>query len=324
MLMWIRLAVGVVVACAGVGVNASTAHAVYPEKPVTLIVPYPAGGAADLIARNLSDGARGKLAQPLVVVNRPGGAGTVAASEVVRARPDGYTVGLMAGSIMTLQPHRVALAYKGPDDYTPIVEVVNVPVVWAVRADTPWKTFKDMLEDAKKSPGKIRVGGPGLGGTVHLAVEIVKDKSGTSLTYVPFAGNAESVPALLGGHVEVIILQPSDVIPHMRAGKVRFLGTTDGKRSPLYPDVPTFKEIGFPEAGFGVYYFVIAPKGTPAGAVQTLHDAVKQVLESEPFQKFAQETSSAIEYRGPADLKRQLEADYAFFGTMLDKLKLPK
>jgi tripartite-type tricarboxylate transporter receptor subunit TctC len=302
-------------------VSAPRDTAAYPDKPVNLVVPFPAGGGADLIARNLSEVGKTLFPQPIVVVNRPGGGGTVSASEVVRARPDGYTLGLMTMSIMTLQPHRVALPYKTPEDYTPVLEVINVPIVLTVRADAPWKSLREMLEAAKKEPGKIRVGSPGVGTTVHIAIEILKDKTGVDLTHVPFAGNAESVPALLGGHVEAIMLHPSDVIPHLRAGRARFLATSETKRSTVYPDVPTFTELGLAEAGIGVYYLVIAPKATPAPVVQTIHDSFKKMIETDAFKKFAIDTSAHVEYRGPVELKRQLEAEYVFFGKVAEKLK---
>ncbi len=298
--------------------------AAYPDKPVNLLVPFPAGGGADLIARNLSEIAKPFFPQPVVVVNRPGGGGAVSASEVIRARPDGYTVGLMTMAIMTLQPHRVALPYKGPEDYAPVLQVINVPVVLAVRADAPWKSLREMLDAAKKEPGKIRVGSPGVGTTVHIAIEILKDRAGVDLIHVPFAGNAESVPALLGGHVEAIMLHPSDVIPHMRAGKARFLVTSETRRSAVYPDVPTFAELGLGEAGIGVYYIVVAPKATPAPVLQTLHDALKKAIETEAFRKFALDTSALVEYRGPAELRKQMESEYVFFGKIVEKLKLTR
>jgi tripartite-type tricarboxylate transporter receptor subunit TctC len=296
----------------------------YPEKPVTVIVPYLAGGAADLIARHIADGVKPFLPQPMVVVNRPGGGGTIAASEVVRGRPDGYTVGFMTAGIMTFQPHRVALSYDKPSEYDPVIEVANVPLVWAVRADSPWKTFKDLLGDAAKSPGKFRVGTPGVGSMSHLGLEVVKMNSHVDLTHVPFAGNAESVPALLGGHVEVVILNPADVIPHMKAGKVRIIATTDPKRSPLYPDVPTLTELGMAEGSFGVPYLFITPKSTPANVEQVLHDAIKRVVDGEGFKKLSQEAAFLVEYRGPAELRRMLEQNYETFGALAERLKLKK
>lgn len=313
-----------VVALASWTASGASEVAAYPDKPVNLLVPYPAGGGADLIARNLSEIAKPFFPQPIVVVNRPGGGGSVSASEVVRARTDGYTIGLMTMAIMTLQPHRVTLPYKGPDDYAPVLQVINVPVVLTVRADAPWRNLREMLDAAKKEPGKIRVGSPGVGTTVHIALEILKDRTGVDLTHVPFAGNAESVPALLGGHVEAIMLHPSDVLPHLRAGKARFLATSETRRSTVYPDVPTFAELGLGEAGIGVYYLVIAPKGTPAATLRTLHDALKRAIETEAFRKFALDTSALVEYRGPAELRKQMEAEYVFFGKIVDTLKLKR
>ena len=298
--------------------------AAYPDKPLTLIVPYPAGGAADLIGRTLADLAKPYFPQPIVVVNRPGGGGTVAAAEVVRARPDGYTVGLLTITIMALQPHRVALPYKTPDDYASIIEVMNVPLVLAVRADAPWKNLKEYVEAARSTPGKIRAGTPGIGTATHISLEMIKAQARVDITHVPYAGNAESVPALLGGHIESIMLNPSDVIPHLRAGKVRFLATTEPRRSQVYPDVPTLAELGYPDAAIGVAYSVFAPKGTPPQAIQMVHDVFKRVIDSDAYKKFALDMSSTVEYRGPAELKQQLERDYVFFGKAVEKLKLRK
>jgi tripartite-type tricarboxylate transporter receptor subunit TctC len=243
---------------------------------------------------------------------------------MVRARPDGYTLGLMTMTIMTIQPHRLTLPWKTPDDYTPIIEVINAPVVWVVRADAPWKSFKEFVEGGRSHPGKIRVGTAGVGTSVHLALEILKDQARVDLTHVPFAGNAESIPAMLGGHIEMILLHPSDVIAHMRAGKVRFLATTETKRSAIYPDVPGLAELGYPDVGFGVYYSIFASKGLPPAVLQTLHDSFKRVIETAAFRKFAQETSAFVEYRGPAELKQQLEKDYVFFGKGAERLKPKK
>ena len=313
---------GLIVGSSMLAVAASVAA--YPDKPVTLIVPYPAGGAADLIARNLSELSKPYFPQPIAVMNRPGGGGTVAAAEVVRARPDGYTVGLLTIAIMTLQPHRVSLPYKTPDDYASIIEVMNVPIVLVVRADAPWKSLKEYLEAARANPGKIRAGSPGIGTTTHVAIEILKSQAGVDVTHVPYAGNAESVPALLGGHIESIMLNPSDVIPHLKAGKVRFLATSEPRRSPVYPDIPTFAELGYPDAGIGVAYSVFAPKATPPQVIQIIHDAFRRAIETDAYKKFALDTSAIVEYRGPAELRRQVERDYAFFGNVVDKLKLRK
>ena len=178
----------------------ATTAAAYPEKPVTFFCGFPAGGAMDMTARAITEAAKKYFPKPMAVVNRPGAAGTIGAAEIIQAKPDGYTIGITAVAVLTIQPHRTKLPFGAPEDYTPIIKLNNLPICFAVRKDAPWKNMKEVIEYARANPGKLRVGHPGLGTILHLDLELLKGMAKVDMTAVPFAGGAESVPALLGGH----------------------------------------------------------------------------------------------------------------------------
>ena len=177
----------------------------YPSRPVTLVVPYPAGGGADIIGRMLAEAMKPALGQPVTVTNRPGGQGTIGTAEVLRSAPDGYNIVLSAVATLTVQPHRQDLPYNSPDDYDPIIKVANLPMVLAVQSTSPWKSAKELMEYLRANPGKIRVGTPGNGSIGHLIVASVNSKAGVRLAHVPYASGAESIPSLLGGADNIMI-----------------------------------------------------------------------------------------------------------------------
>ena len=301
----------------------SPAAAAYPERAVTLICPFPAGGAMDIVARNLVEALKRHFPRPVAVVNRPGAAGTIGNAEVVQARPDGYTIGISAVAVLTVQPHRTDLPYKTPDDYEPIIKLVNLPIVFAVKADSPWKSMREFLEAGRAAPGKLRVGSPGVGTILHLDLEALKAEAKVDLTHVPFAGGAETVPALLGGHVEGLNVHPSEILPHVQAGKARVLAVYQESRNPLFPEAATFRELGY-DLTLGVYYLLIAPKGTSPSIVKTLHDAAKQAMEEPLFVTMAKTRGYEIEYKGPEALKGELWDSYRRNEALIKKLGLGK
>ena len=281
----------------------------YPEKPVSMVVPFPAGGALDQVTRALVEAVKPYFPQPIAVVNRPGGAGTIGAAELAQARPDGYTVGMMAVGPIAIQPHLTDLPYRGPDDFRPVVKVVYIPVWFMVLQDSPWRSLSELAQHAIVSPGSIRFGSPGVGTIPHINVELLKQRAGISLVHVPFAGGAESVPALLGGHIEALSAHPSEVMGHLKAGKIRVLVTFEERRNPLLPEVPTAKELGY-DITLAPYYFVAAPKNVPDDVVNTLHDAFKKAIETNRFKEFAQENGYVIDYKSPSELLAELRRDY--------------
>ena len=294
----------------------------YPTKPVTMIVPFPAGGAMDQTARALADSSKNHFSQPFTIQNRAGAAGTVGATEAVQARADGYTLAINAVGVMAVQPHLTDVAYKlPPEDYQPILKVVDNPIVLAVRQDAPWRTMQEVLDHAKANPGQLRTASPGIGTILHIDLELLKEQAGVNFTHVPAAGGAETVPGLLGGHVETLVAHPAEVVGHVQAGTIRVLGVFQPQRNPLFPEAPTFRELGY-DITHAVYYFMMAPKGTPQDIVQSLHDSLKKAIEEDSFKRFAIEKGFGLDPMGPEALTEQLRKDYAFYGDMAQKLNL--
>ena len=294
----------------------------YPSKPVNFIVPAPPGGSIDIEARQIAEAIKPFFPQPLVVFNRPGGgAGSVGTAEIAMAKPDGYTIGIVLSAALTVQPLLTKLPYMTTSDYTPINNAINLLFLFAVNADSPWKTMKDALDYAKANPGKITVGTPGIGSVSHFDLELLKEMAGVDMTHVPQSGDATSVTALLGGHLSASIAAPGSLLAQLQAGKLRALGTFSEKRSPMYPDLPTFKEMGY-DITLGGFHSIIAPKGTPDAIVQILDAAFKKVWESEAFKKYAANTSLTLIYQGPADLKKRIDTELAISADMVKKLNL--
>lgn len=297
----------------------------YPQKPVQIVVGFPAGGPADLSARALSEAAKPFFPKPFSVVNKPGGGSVLATSELVTSAPDGYFLGLVDISALAVSPHlQPGLPYKGPEDIQPIISCTTAQIILAAKADAPWKTIKDMIEYAKANPGKLRIGNAGIGTTTHIHYMSLKLK-GIPFTEVPFAGAAPAVTALLGGHIEGIVMNVTPVLPHVKAGKLKFLTLFTDERAEHVPElkgVPTLKELGYDVITEGTAYFIAAPKGTPQKIVDRLYDTFLKAEKSEFFQKFGRDNVLAVELKGPADLKKDAERSFSFYNDFLKKVGL--
>ncbi len=304
----------VLAGCAG-------SKATYPEKPVTMIVPFPPGGGMDTSARAIVEAIKPHFPQPITIVNRGGASGTVGTAEVVQSKPDGYTIGWTSNTITTFQPYRIDLPYKTPADFRAVANLVIQPYFLGVNASSPWKTLQEFLAYAKANPGKLRVGVSGIGTANHFHLEILKEKAGVDVTVVPFEGDGPAATQLLGGHIEGHMSAPAALVGHAKAGTVRLLAFFGEERAQAWPEVPTAKELGY-DTGFVCRYFMIVPKGTPDEAVSTLDQAFKKVTEDPAFRQFVVDNVYLISYLSPADLQKQLEADYKMFGELIKKLKL--
>jgi tripartite-type tricarboxylate transporter receptor subunit TctC len=295
----------------------------YPSRPVTMVVPYAPGGGADIIGRLLADAMKPHLGQPVVVSNRPGGQGTIGTAEVIRGRPDGYTIALSAVATLTVQPHRQDLPYNGPDDYEPIIKAANLPIMLTVGSATPWKTAKEALDYIRANPGKIRVGTPGNGSMAHLTLVTLNNKANTQFAHVPFLSGAESIPAMLGGHVESIAAHPPEVLPHTTAGTARVLATFEAQRNPNYPDAPTFRELGY-DVTLGVYYPLIGPKGLPKDIRDKLYQAAKAAIEDPAFAKAVKAQGFVLETKDPEAFRKELWESFRANAVIVKDLGLGK
>jgi tripartite-type tricarboxylate transporter receptor subunit TctC len=299
------------------------AAAEYPERPLTIIAGYPAGGMVDLVARPLAEGMKKKFPRGVAVVNRPGAGGSIAVSEVVQARPDGYTVILTPLSTLVIQPQMNDLPYKTPEDYEPFINVVSYYPLLAVKADAPWKSIQEFVAAARANPGQLRVGTPGEGTSSHINMEELKRVAGINLTHVPFAGWAESSVALLGGHVDAVVAQPGEVKPQVDGKKVRALAVFQTRRHDYFPETPTAREAGWDVAN-GVWFLLAAPKGTPAAVLKYIHDAARATMEDPAFAGLIKARGIDVDYRPGDKLRADLWREYKAHAEILRRLGMLK
>lgn len=295
----------------------------YPEKPVTMLVGLAAGGANDLTARALAEAVKTYLPQPISIVNKTGGAASIATADVVHSRPDGYTLLMAYSPAVVLLPHlNPNLPYKGPGDLEMVCGVNISPLVLASRSNAPWKTMQEMLDHAKKNPGKIRLGQSGIGSVGHIFAEDLKQAARIDITVVPFAGAAPATTALLGGHIDLINTSPAPLIGHLKNGTIRNLAAYEKKRLARFPDVPTMRELGLEVIDRSPVYFVAGPKGLSKEVVQTLYQAFSRALKTESFQKFCNDTVHIVDEKSPEEVRKQQESDYDFYKQFFKRIKI--
>jgi tripartite-type tricarboxylate transporter receptor subunit TctC len=299
------------------------AAAQYPERALTIVAAYPAGGMVDIVARPLAEGMKKKFPKGVAVLNRPGGGGSVGMAEVAQAKPDGYTVILAPVSTLVIHPQLNDLPYKTPDDYQPIINTIAFYPLLVVREDAPWKTVHEFANAAKANPGKYRVGTPGEGTGSHLSLEQLASAAGFKFTHVPFSGWGESSPALLGGHVDAVVAQPGEVKPLVEGKKLRTLVVFQQKRHEAFPSTPTAKELGW-DAGLGTWFVLTAPKGTPPAVVQYIHDAAKVAMEEPTFVNLMKTRAVDLDYKSGDKARADLWDEYKKYGDILRRLGMIK
>jgi tripartite-type tricarboxylate transporter receptor subunit TctC len=258
---------------------ASAVRAAYPEKPVRLIMPFPAGGSGDFVARILAQRLSERMGQQFVVENRPGGAGTIGADAVAKARPDGYTVLLGTISSHAINPALYpAMPYDPIADFRPVSQVVFISNVLVVNPGVPARSVRELVSLAKAKPGQLLYATAGYGTSHHLCAEMFKRMAGVDLVHTPFKGNAAALLDLVGGRVQVMFDNISNPLSQIAAGKLRALATTGPSRSAVLPDVPTMVEAGFPGYEVRSWFGLFVPKGTPQPIVERLSVETRQAL----------------------------------------------
>lgn len=256
---------------------AATAQA-YPDKPVTVIVPFAPGGGSDNIARLIVSKLGERTGKVFIIDNRPGAGTNIGNDAAARATPDGYTV-LLAQFTLSVNPYLYGnLRYHPDKDFVPVVHIADAPTVLVVPASAPFKDVNSIVVAAKAQPGKYNFGSGGAGTSVHLAGELFKSMTRTQLVHVPYKGSAPAMTDLIGGQVEMMFDTSTSALPHVKGGKVRALGVAAGQRLKELPNVPTFAEQGIKDFEVPAWYGLVAPAGTPAPVVQWLNGEVNAVL----------------------------------------------
>jgi tripartite-type tricarboxylate transporter receptor subunit TctC len=295
----------------------------FPSRAVTMIVPFPPGGVADIVGRPLAAMMEKSLKQPVVIVNRTGAGGALGMREVARAAPDGYTI-LMGLSSISIFPVSERVNGKQPayelKDFAPIALVTADPTVLVVRADSPYKSVKDFVAAAKANPGKINYSSSGVYGTLHVAMEIFANAAGIKLFHVPYGGGGPAITALLGGQVEASAQGPAAAIGQIKGGKMRALAGWGTERLKLLPDLPTFKELGYQDVEFYIWSGVFAPAATPAPIVSRLRESVKAAATSEDFRNAMEKVSTPVHYLDAPEFAKYWERDAKRLSAAVEKI----
>ena len=291
--------------------GAALAQDAYPSKPITLIVPFPPGGVADIVGRPFADALSRELKTPVIIENKAGAGGGIGMGLVAKAKPDGYTL-LLALSSISILPEADKVIGRTPlyqlDQFTPIARLTADPTVLAVRAESPWKTLSEFVADARKRPGAISYGSSGNYGTMHVPMEMFAQSASIKLLHVPFTGAGPAVVALLGGNIDAVASGPSTVIPHVKAGKLRVLASWGDKRLVSLPDVATLGESGF-DAVFFQWSALFAPAGAPEPVIAKLREAARVAAADTRFVGALAAVETPVQYLDAPELKRFWDAD---------------
>ncbi len=294
----------------------------WPGKPVSLIVPFPAGGTTDVLARALADKLQQSLGQPVIVESKPGAGATVGADFVAKSRPDGYT--LLVGAVH----HTIAssvykkLPYDFQKDFAPVTTIALVPNVLVVNAANPARTVADLVAQAKAQPGQVAYGSNGNGTAQHLIGTQFARVTGTDLMHIPYKGSGPLVTDLLGNQVALSFDTVTPVLQHIRSGKLRALAVTTGKRASALPDVPTLEEAGVPGISIGTWFGVLAPAATPRDIVARLNAEMVKVIQSPEFKKRMEEIGAEPVGNSAEQMAAQIRSETEKFAKLVKEAKV--
>ena len=289
----------------------------FPTKPIRLVVTYPAGGGADLMARLIAPKVAEALGQPVIVENKAGASGQIAAGEVLRAGPDGHTLMLDAMSYAVNPSLYRNMPYDPAKAFTPIAVIVRFPNMLVVNAAFPARDVSSLIALAKEKPGTIAFASSGNGSAQHLAGELFRQKAGVDITHVPYKGGAPALNDVIGGQVPMFFANMASGLPHVRSGKLRALAITGEQRSPALPEVPTIAEAGVP--GYQVYEWnaIFAPAGTPAPAVAKLAGAIAKAVQSQEFRERVAGLGGELTGYGPAEAERFIREQTTLWASVV-------
>ena len=304
------------------GATLAAAQNAWPTRAITMVVPFPPGGLADLVARPVAEAMSRELGQPVVIENKAGAGGGIGMSQVAKARPDGYTI-LLALSSLTVIPEADAVlarpAMFALNDLRPIARFTADPTVLAVRADAPWKTVQQFVDDARKRPGAINYGSSGNYGTMHVPMEILAQNAGIKMTHVPFTGAGPAVVALLGGQIDAVSTGPATVLQQVKAGKLRVLAHWGNGQLGALPDVPSLKDAGF-NAEYAQWSGLFIPRDTPEPIAQRLRAAAKVAAQDAKVREVILSAGSPVLYLDAPDFQNYVQADASRMSIIVKRM----
>ena len=298
--------------------TAAIAQNNYPNKPINFIVPYGAGGSADSRSRQIAQKMSVILKQPIIVDNKPGAGGNIGTEAIVRAAPDGYTIGM--GNFAPMSVNKTLfgnLRYDPETDLTPIILIEKGPLVLVVNPNSPYKTVQDIVAAAKAKPGTLTFSSGGIGGSHQLSAELFEQNAGIQMIHVPYKSGSAALTDLMGGNVDLMFDQMYSAVPSIKAGKIRPLAITSKKRSPLLPNVPSFAELGYPKVEVLNWQGLIAPKGTPKAIIDKLNAAANEALKDPQLRELMLSQGNEIGGGSPAEFAALIKAESAKWSAVV-------
>ncbi|HEY9208372.1 Bug family tripartite tricarboxylate transporter substrate binding protein [Acidovorax soli] len=302
--------------------SAAWAQGAYPTKPVTMVVPTAAGGTTDLSARMVAQALGPVLGQSVVVDNKGGGNGNIAASIVKRAEADGYTLFMQYSGYHVISPHLTKVAQWAQSDFQPVANVISAPQIIVVRNDLPVKSLPELMAYAKANPGKLNYASSGNGSLQHVTGAMLEQQGGIKMVHVPYKGTGPALQDLLGGQVDLTFGTAPPFMPHIAGGKLRVLAVTGKERLPSLPDVPTTAEAGYPGVNATSWFALFAPAGVPKPVVDKLTADIRTVVQSAAFKQKAQEQGATADYQSPAQLGEKARTDLANWASVVKSAKI--
>ncbi|QQX89564.1 tripartite tricarboxylate transporter substrate binding protein (plasmid) [Cupriavidus necator] len=291
----------------------------FPNKPIELVVPYPAGGGTDVLARAFAEASRKHMNQTMLVMNRPGAGGAIGINDMIRSKPDGYKLSVITTDLLTLP--LLGLAKFNYEDVQPIAQLNYDPSAVTVRADAPWNTIGEFLKAAKAFPSNMRIGNSGSGSIWHIAATALEEKTGAKFTHVPFQGASPAVLALIGGHIDAVTVSPAEVASHVKAGKLKMLVVMSDQRIKGHEKVPTAKEAGI-DVNVGTWRAIAAPKGTPPEVVAKLREIAAKAAAEQSFKDVVNKQELGYAYADGPSFKATLVKDNTSFKQLIGKLNV--
>jgi len=291
----------------------------YPDKPITLVVPYAPGGGTDVLARVLGEALSEDLQQPVIVENKPGGGTTIGTSYVARSKADGYTL-LLAPPAYLINPSlRSDISYDTLKDFDPITSIAITPLIMVVNPAIEANDLKGFIDYAQKNGETLNYGTPGVGSSPHLAAELLKTTLGIDMVHIPYKGSAQATTDLVRGEISMSIDVMMLYLEHIEAGNVKPLAVTTSERASLLPDVPTVAESGYPEFEAVAWYGIVAPAGTPSQAVERLNDALINVLQKGEIKEKYKDLAFTPSYESPTKAQDRIEQEVSKWGKVVKK-----